>query len=191
MSPSPIHTAEPTSTQPLAAGPRLVQSIALGNFLSFGPEMPCLPLANLNVLVGPNGSGKSNLLEALSLLRSAPTDLRPVIARGGGIGEWIWKGNPHGCATLEAIFVNPSGSQPLRHVLAFRAEQQSFRLDNEQIDQGQLPGRRAVLRYHYRRGRPVIGTQKGEKRNLRPETVQPDLSILAQLRDPESYPEIT
>jgi predicted ATPase len=163
----------------------------LGNFLSFGPEMPCLALGNLNVLVGPNGSGKSNLLEAISLLRSAPNDLRPVILRGGGVSEWIWKGNPHGYATLEAVFAGPDGSQSLRHVLAFQAEQQFFRLDNEQIDEMQPPGRHPILRYHYRRGRPVISTQKGERRKLRPETVQPDLSILAQLRDPESYPEIT
>src|SRR5262249_49451054 len=123
-----------TSGTSLAAGPRLLQSIALGNFLSFGPEMPHLPLGTLNVLVGPNGSGKSNLLEAISLLRSAPNDLRPVILRGGGIGGWAGNGAPQGNATLEAVFVNPGWAQPLRHVLSFRAEQQAFRLIDEQIE---------------------------------------------------------
>ncbi|MCI0681520.1 MAG: AAA family ATPase [Gemmataceae bacterium] len=189
--PTPLaDTASPASTLPPMPGPRLVQSIALGNFLSFGPEMPRLPLGNLNVLVGPNGSGKSNLLEAISLLRSAPNDLRPVILRGGGIGEWIWKGKPHECATLEAIFADRGAHSP-RHVLSFRAEQQNFRLDNEQIEKQQSGNGTSNFYYRYRQGRPVIGVPKGKQRKLRPGTVQPDVSILAQLRDPERYPEIT
>lgn len=148
--------------------------------------MPRLPLGNLNVLVGPNGSGKSNLLEAISLLRSAPTDLRPVILRGGGVGEWIWKGKPDASATLEAVFVSPTNDERLRHVLSFRAEQQRFRLENEQIEGEGKPH----FSYHLREGRPVIQSPEG-KRKLRPESLQPELSILAQLRDPESYPEIT
>src|SRR5947199_10458239 len=109
--PTTIDAAGPNLNAPLAPGPRLLQSIALGNFLSFGPEMWRLPLGNLNLLVGPNGSGKSNLLEAISLLRSAPNDLRPVILRGGGAGEWVWKGASHDNATLEAIFTNAGGAQ--------------------------------------------------------------------------------
>ena len=184
------------TTLPLlcAAGPRLLQSIALGNFLSFGPEMWRLPLGSLNLLVGPNGSGKSNLLEAIALLRSAPNDMRPIILRGGGVTEWIWKGAPHGNATLEAIFTNPGGSQPLRHVMAFRAEQQSFRLEDERIENELVSGTgqtEPVFYYHYQLGRPVIGRRGQRERNIRPEAVQPDLSILAQMRDPESYPEIT
>jgi predicted ATPase len=192
--PTPIHTSGPTSAPPLAAGPRLLQSIALGNFLSFGPEMPCLPLSNLNVLVGPNGSGKSNLLEAVSLLRSAPTDLRPVILRGGGVSEWVWKGAPHGNATLEAIFANPDDQQSLiRHVLAFRAERQTFRIEDERIENDKpYQGHTDPLSYYrYQGGSPVVLTRDTKERNLRRETVQPDLSILAQLRDPETYPEIT
>ena len=46
-SPTPVHTADSTSTPTPVAGPRLLQSIALGNILSFGPEMPRLPLGNL------------------------------------------------------------------------------------------------------------------------------------------------
>lgn len=105
MTPAPplVPAPGPASAPPLAAGPRLLHAITLRNFLSFGPQTPCLPLGSLNVIVGPNGSGKSNLLEAIALLRSAATDLRPVILRGGGIGEWIWKGDPHGVATLDAV----------------------------------------------------------------------------------------
>jgi predicted ATPase len=155
--------------------------------------MPRLPLANLNVLVGPNGSGKSNILEAIALLRAAPTDLRPVILRGGGVSEWVWKGNPQGNATLEAIFDNPAGSQALRHALAFQAEKQRFRLvderiENEQPDEGQSE---PDFYYRNRGGRHFVNAREGGQRQLRRENVQPDLSILAQLRDPESYPEIS
>jgi predicted ATPase len=183
----------PPATPPLAAGPRLLQAVTLCNFLSFGPQTSCLPLGSLNVLVGPNGSGKSNLLEAIALLRSAPNDLRPVILRGGGIGEWIWKGNPQGVAMLDAVIANPGGSQALRHVLAFRAEQQSFRIEDERIENEQPHAGQTDPYFYYRfqQGRPAVNTREGNRRSLRRETVQPDLSILAQLRDPESYPEIT
>jgi predicted ATPase len=152
-----------------------------------------LPLGNLNVLVGPNGSGKSNLLEAIALLRSAANDLRPVILRGGGIGEWIWKGAPRADATLDAVLSHPNSSQPLRHVLTFRAEQQTFRTEDERIENEwpNIGQTEPYFYYRYQQGRPAINTREGSRRNLRRETVQPDLSILAQLRDPESYPEIT
>jgi predicted ATPase len=156
-----------------------------------------LPLGSLNVFVGPNGSGKSNLLEAVALLRSAPTDLRPVILRGGGIGEWIWKGAPRARATLDATIANPDDpEQPLRHVLALRAEQQTFRLEDERIENvSPYKGHAEPLSYYrYQRGSPVVLTRETKEtllRNLRRESVQPDSSILAQLRDPESYPEIT
>jgi len=143
--------------------------------------MPRLPLGSLNVLVGPNGSGKSNLLDAIALLRSAPTDLRPVILRGGGVGEWIWKGAPHGDAMLEAIFDNPDGSQALRHFLVFQVEQQSFRLRDELIAVERIANKgpndlenEPYFYYGYQQGRPVINTRTGNPRNLRGETVQPD-----------------
>ncbi|HTU16774.1 MAG TPA: AAA family ATPase, partial [Gemmataceae bacterium] len=159
-----------------------------------------MPLISLNVLVGPNGSGKSNLLEAISLLRSCVNspastaregnDLRSVIARGGGIGEWVWKGAPHGNLTLEAIFANPDDPlMPIRHVLTFRAEQQTFRIQDERIENvTPYKGQRDPLSYYqYQWGSPVVLTRETKKtllRNLRPENVRTDLSILAQLRDP-------
>ena len=86
----------PTEATACADEHRLLHAITLRGLLSFGPDTPALPLANLNILIGPNGSGKSNLIEALALLRAAPGDLRSVVRRGGGVSEWIWKGNPKG-----------------------------------------------------------------------------------------------
>ncbi len=42
---------------------RLIQSIRLQNFLSFGPEAEEIELKSVNVLIGSNASGKSNLIE--------------------------------------------------------------------------------------------------------------------------------
>src|SRR5436309_653295 len=99
----------PRATPPLTAGPRLLHTLTLRNLLSLGPDAPPLHLASLNVLLGPNGSGNSNLLEALALLRSTPADLRSVFLRGGGVGEWIWKGAPQDVATLDALLGSADG----------------------------------------------------------------------------------
>src|SRR6516165_11008034 len=89
--------------------PRLLHEVTPRNLLSFGPENPPLELNSLNVLIGPNGSGKSNLLESIALLRACPNreGFRPVIARGGGIGEWIWKGRPNDPASVEVLVARP------------------------------------------------------------------------------------
>ena len=74
--------------------PVLIRHLAPRNFLSFGPENTGIELKSLNLLIGPNGSGKSNLFEAVRFLRSAPKELRDVTREGGGVAEWIWKGQP-------------------------------------------------------------------------------------------------
>ncbi len=175
-------------------GPRLLHAITPRNLLSFGPDSEPLELNSLNVLIGPNGSGKSNLLEAIALLRTCPKrdGFRPMIADGGGIGEWIWKGRPNEPASVEALVARPDG-QPLRHSVALRKEQQSFRLEDERIE-NERPAtgeRKPYLFYHYGRGRPVINTVAGKKRQLNRDDVASDASILAQRQDPESFPEIT
>ena len=72
----------------------LIERLQLTNLLSFGPDSPALDLRPLNVLIGPNGSGKSNFIEAISLLSAAPTDITKPIDDGGGVRDWIWRGEP-------------------------------------------------------------------------------------------------
>ena len=72
---------------------RLIKSIKLQNFLSFGSEAEEIELKSLNVLIGPNASGKSNLIEAIGFLRASPIDLALPIRDGGGVIEWLWKGS--------------------------------------------------------------------------------------------------
>ena len=105
----------------------LLREIKASNLLSFGPKSDPLELRPLNVLIGPNGSGKSNLVEAISLLRAAPTHLAAPVRDGGGIRDWIWKGTPGATASLEVVVDNPTGSQPLRHTIEFTESSQKFR----------------------------------------------------------------
>jgi predicted ATPase len=174
--------------------PRLLHEFTPRNLLSFGPDNQPLELKSLNVLIGPNGSGKSNLLECIALLRTCPNrdGFRPVIARGGGIAEWIWKGRPNDAASVEALVARPDG-WPLRHMVALSKEQQSFRIEDERIE-NERPAKgkdKPYLFYHYGRGRPVINTVSGKKRQLDRDRDAADASILSQRQDPESFPEIT
>lgn len=179
---------------------RTIIEIKLCNLLSFGADTEPLALKSLNVLIGPNGSGKSNLIEAVSLMRSAPGDIRSVIRRGGGVFDWIWKGDPEGDALIDTVIINPQGKMPLRHVLEFRNENQTFRMVDERIEnEKSYPnrGKNPYFYYHYQDGNPVINVKtegqddKPEQRKLKPDTVDKDQSILAQRRDPETYPAIS
>jgi predicted ATPase len=175
------------------ARPPLIREITPRNILSFGPEPVPLELRALNVLIGPNGSGKSNLLEVLGLARATPGDVRSVLRRGGGVREWIWKGDPHSAASFDLVIENPGGPPPLRHVFEFAAEQQAFRLTDERIEtQHPYPGyHRPFLFYDFRGGQPVVSKREAGSRSLQREEFDLNASILSQIKDPETYPEIT
>jgi len=85
-------------------GKRTINSIGLFNILSFGSEGQEIELQPLNVLIGPNASGKSNFIEAFRLLQALPTNPARVIRDGGGVEEWLWKGQnriAHGVIQLQ------------------------------------------------------------------------------------------
>jgi predicted ATPase len=204
---------------------RLIREIRLTNLLSFGPETEALPLERLNVFIGPNGAGKSNLIEALALMRATPVlpqatgnaDVRGVVRRGGGAGEWVWKGAKEKPAVVELLVSYPKGSQDLRHRFAFRGDAQGFRFEDERIENEKPYDNRREVYFFYRfqNGHPVVnsvpqldagealtlretpGNRPGahaplrRERKLARESVNLDASILAQRRDPELYPEIT
>jgi predicted ATPase len=177
--------------------PRLLAIIAPRNLLSFGPEADGLALESLNVLIGPNGSGKSNLLDAISLLRASPADLRPVIARGGGVQEWIWKGAPNRSASIAAHFPfqRDGRNRVIEHRITFAKESQVFRLIDESIWDpagdgiessifnmfGRMPKKKPAITY-MKKGKPVVRALAD---------LDPNRSVLAQMRDPEAFPEIS
>jgi len=82
----------------------LLKQIHCQNLLSFGPDSKPLELRPLNILIGPNGSGKSNLIDSISILQAVvgPKILNDLLAEGGGIGEWSWKGCKSNAATISA-----------------------------------------------------------------------------------------
>jgi predicted ATPase len=173
--------------------PHLLQEITPRGLLSFGPDTGPIGLQSLNILIGANGSGKSNLMEAIALLRATRDDIRSVISRGGGVGDWIWKGSPDGIASLGVVVQNPHRRQSLRHTLSFRQVNQTFHLEDERIENDRpLPGHAdPYFYYRYQNGRPVLNVGGGERQLIREIGLKADRSILAQLRDPDAYPEIT
>lgn len=174
----------------------LLYEIKARNVLSFGPEGLSLELRPLNVLIGPNGSGKSNLLELVALMRGAPTSLTSAIRdSGGGVQDWIFKGDPRSTAKVEAV-VNPGAVQLVRHCVEFRESGQQFMLVDEWVqDAAEFPQQPAhpVVLYQFQDGQPVVRVQEGELRGLPPQLPfgsRAD-SILAQLKDPVAYPQLT
>lgn len=190
---------------------RLLQTIRLQNFLSFGNSAEEIELKSLNVLIGPNASGKSNLIEALSFLRAAPKDLTFPIRDGGGVMEWLWKGaKAFPVAEIDATIYCPISlaRMPLRHKISFTMVGQKFELLDEAIENEHVESPAYDdVRFFYRNfsGRPVLNvftcppeatlnpasqTCRTE-RKLRREDLALDQSVLSQRKDPDQYPEIT
>ena len=171
----------------------IIRSLTVRNLLSFGEESITVALQNLNVLIGPNGSGKSNLIEVFGLLQSAPKELATAISNGGPIDEWLWKGaSKSPVASIEAMVRPAKGAMDLRYRLAFTKAGFRFEITDELIEcERPQPGKpKPYFFYSYENGRAMLNF-KGEERDLRREDVNPQLSILAQRKDPEHYPEIT
>ncbi|QSJ19985.1 AAA family ATPase [Nostoc sp. UHCC 0702] len=184
-------------------GKRFIHSIRLENFLSYGSEGEEIELQPLNVLIGANTSGKSNFIESIRLLRAIPTDLNAAIRKGGGVYDFLWKGDEKiPLAEIKVIFEYPQGMQPLVYKLIFTASGQKFSLVDEAIENEHLNPGQDNIYFYYRlnhngglaiKPNPQLSTRL-EKLDL--ETwdytmIQTDQSILSQLQDPRKYPEIT
>ncbi len=107
--------------------------IKLKNVLSFAPSGQDLGLEPLNVLIGPNGSGKSNLIEVVGLLQGAPENLDKSIRDGGGVGNWVWRGDPPASfAEIEADFFATDDSL-FHYKLCFHEIDQRFHVHSESL----------------------------------------------------------
>ena len=115
-----------------------IKRLTLKKLLSFNDST--VELGQLNVLIGPNAVGKSNLIEAVSLLQSAPTSIASEILRGGGVRQWLWLGDraPSPIATLECELVPRRGRQvgPLVYRLQFSEDSQGFVILGERLAKG-------------------------------------------------------
>src|ERR1051326_776836 len=199
-------------------GKRLLRSLSLKNILSFGPEGVEIEFQPLNVLIGPNGSGKSNFLEAIRLLKAAPRDLTQPIREGGGINEWIWKGEKAlprviimaviqhpGDAVIppgETDIIPLEDSYLLAHYLEFAASGQRVEILDEAIgtidDQSDTvptwnlynyPRRTIAVMERPKTGKGLV-VSSYQRRNIDPKELKPDQSVLSQRNDPTFYPDL-
>ena len=178
---------------------QFLNALRLDGLLSFPPGSEEIALTPLNVLIGPNGSGKSNLIEALELLHATPTAFATAIRDGGGVREWLWKGDSAtGKATIEARIKGEPRFRDLRYRLGFTASGQRTEVTDEVIEnlEKSRPTEPDVFFYYrYQAGHPVINVQgvTGGRtvRHLERESVAPDESVLSQRKDPDLYPELT
>lgn len=178
---------------------KFINSLKIQNLLSYGLSEEKIDLQSLNVIIGTNGSGKSNLIEILGLLQAIPTDLTKTIREGGGINEWLWKGDQEmPTAQIEAVVNYPELQIPLRYRVDFTTVGQRLELIDEAIED-EYPRYKnekdVFFYYRYRQGNPVLnintGNTKGTHRQLRREDLKPDQSVLSQRKDPDLYPELT
>lgn len=186
-------------------GKRFIQTIRLQNFLSYGSDGEEIELQPLNVLIGSNASGKSNLIEAIGVLKAAPTDLTAPIRKGGGVSDFLWKGDKDTpTAEIEIIVDYPEGVMPLRYRLGFTSSGQRLELIDEAVENelSNAGESQPYFFYRYQQGRPVLNVKtKPEskagtaidrsERRLRREELIPDQSVLSQRKDPDQYPELT
>ena len=175
-----------------------IHRIKLKNILSFGPDEQDLELKPLNVLIGPNGSGKSNLIEVIGLLKTAPGELTAPIIAGGGVANWIWRGERSTPSTaksvlaeVEAVLDYQNGNRALRHCLAFAEKGQRFELTDERIEDGKAVTSHDKPRVHFelKGGKPNLNYGNKVHRPLL--IFDNQKSVLAQLRDPYHHPELT
>ena len=169
-----------------------MQRIELQNILSFGPDAQELELEPLNVLIGPNGSGKSNFIEAIGLLRAAPRELTTPIIEGGGVANWIWRGESRASsARVEVILANSDNTLVLRHRLAFAAIAHRLELTNEQIAQVEPnPGQdEPCIYFELDSGGPKFNRDKNPLQSSL--LYKRNQSVLSQIRDPFHHPELT
>ena len=183
-------------------GKMFIRTLRLQNLLSYGSKFSEEPieLQPLNVLIGSNASGKSNLIEAIGLLKATPIDLTAPIRRGGGISDFLWRGE-RGITTakIEAIVDYPGGHKPLRYEISITVANQRIELVDEAVKEAEPryeSEENPYLFYQYNQGRPVLNVinesdRQRRLRHLRREDIIPDQSILSQRKDPDQYPELS
>ena len=172
----------------------LIKTIRLRNLLSFGPDTPELEMRPLNVLIGPNGSGKSNFIEAIGLLQAAPRDLAAAIREAGGIGDWIWRGEPKAStARIEVLVENSKNPESLHYRLVLGEKGQRFDVTDELIETAKPFGdhKNPYIYFAYRNGVPYLNVKDSGQRGMQREDIDAEQSILSQYKDKYHYPELT
>lgn len=182
-------------------GKRTFQKIRLENFLSFGNEGMEIELQPLNVLIGPNASGKSNFFESFRFLKGvAEGNWVKVIREGGGINEYLWKGQPGiPIGKVETTVTSSQPSSSLTHSIGITAQGQLSRIVEERIamvsaQQANADDSNSVYSYPDPNGRGLLwsmNTSHEQEIKLSQDvTIDADRSIIGWYRDPARYPEL-
>jgi predicted ATPase len=112
----------------------------------------------------------------------------------GGVREWLWKG-PESIrtATIDVVLNYEKGKMPIRHVLRVTEHGERFEIVDERIEnEAPRPGQGdPYFYYRYQDGNPALNDFSKERRQLKRETVNPEESILSQVKDPTRYPELS
>lgn len=174
-------------------GKKLLHSIRLKNLLSYGSEGVNLELEPLNVLIGPNASGKSNLIEAISLLAAAPRNFLAPFREGGFAEDWLWKGGGDSTADIQAVLAYPREDVrdlSLFYQLQFRVTEIRIQIIKEWLNSPEGPLLRRTPKEFiiYQESAPgnfdAVNLRETEK-------MDPQQSMLSQLRDPIDFPYLT
>src|SRR5262249_38839981 len=117
---------------------KLLNSLQLKGFLSFGPGSKPVELTNLNVLIGPNGVGKSNFIEAIELLHATPADFSGAIRIGGTPADWIWHGDKRApTARIESLLSPVKLTPELRYSIEFADSGGRLEIVDEFLEESQ------------------------------------------------------
>ena len=177
----------------------LIHGINLQSLLSFGPrpESMYLAMKPLNVLIGPNGSGKSNLIEAISLLQAAPRDIATVVRESSDVEDWVWKGS-QGVSeptVVSALVKDVNKEKDYIYFLAFSSIGNKFEVAEEIIANPPSTGEGSDP-YVYFQKRGTLSKlnhefNRSEELKLEREEIDPEQSILSQLKSTLHYPVLT
>ena len=183
-----------------------IQRLGLHGLLSFRPDAEPFDLQPLNILIGPNGAGKTNIIEALELLRAAPTDIENALRVGGGIENWVWKGRDRQGDPISsaAMKVDLGPSMFINHPLSYSLELNSvggiLYIEDEELvgTNADQDLQETVSYYRLNNGDPVITTEgpdglygQRKEHKLDAGTFKRSQSILSQIKDPTRYFELS
>lgn len=159
-----------------------LESITLRNILSF--KDVSLALEPLNVLIGPNAVGKSNLIDAISLLQAAPTDLNGAILRGGGARQWIWRGEGGGPAYLSCRVCYDKDFPPAvyEYLLTFAEAERTLLIQQEYFES--LPHEKREVYFDRFGGRLALGESLEKAAEGKIGTIPGAASVLSTFKNP-------
>ncbi|HEY2588045.1 MAG TPA: AAA family ATPase [Tepidisphaeraceae bacterium] len=169
----------------------LLQALSVSGYRSI--RQVHVPLQPINVIVGPNGSGKTNLYRAMYILHEAASGrLAQTLAAEGGMQSVLWAGARR--------------KGPVRLAVGVQFEQYSYRLEcglpppsqsyftlDPELKEEQIHlyegGRKIQLLG--RANRSVWARDAEGKRAEYPVELSPSESVLAEIREPHRFPELS